>query len=117
MRSLNILLTNDDGFDSPYLYMLCRAAADRGHHVTVCAPRDQQSGKSQSFSMTPLFAHERAMEGAEKAYALEGTPADCARAGIKCLCDPRPDLVISGMNKGYNAGLSTFVSGTVGAAR
>ena len=113
---MNILLTNDDGFDSLFLVMLSEAAAARGHRVRVCAPHDQQSGKSQSISMGPLRVHPREMPGAELAVSVEGTPADCAAVGIKRLCG-KPELVISGMNNGYNAGFATFLSGTVGAAR
>ena len=55
---MNILLTNDDGFDSQLLHMLCRAAAARGHRVTVSAPASQQSAKSHSFTLaTPLIVH------------------------------------------------------------
>jgi len=112
-----ILLTNDDGFDSPYLHILAEAACKRGHRVIVSAPMNQQSGKSQAFTMTPLEGEERAMAGAEHAWAIDGTPADCCRIGFKVLCGQKPDLVISGMNKGFNIGTATFVSGTVGAAR
>lgn len=114
---MNILLVNDDGFDSPFLQLLCRAAGARGHHVTVCAPSTQQSAKSHSYTIyTPLIAHKRAMEGATEAWAIDGTPVDCCRVGMMNLCDG-VDLVISGINLGYNTGLATFVSGTVGAAR
>ncbi len=115
---MNILLVNDDGFDSTFLAQLCMAAANRGHHVTVCAPHTQQSAKSHAFTISrPLYLHERSMEGAAYACSVEGTPVDCARLGIMCLTSPKPDLVISGINYGYNTGLATFVSGTVGAAR
>ena len=115
---MNILLTNDDGFDSPLLHMLCRAAAARGHNVYVSAPATQQSAKSHSFTLTrPLIAHPREMEGAAKAWAVEGTPVDSARLGFMSLADAPIDLVISGMNDGENVGLATYVSGTVGAAR
>lgn len=115
---MNILLVNDDSFSSPALAALCMAAANRGHHVTVCAPHTQQSAKSHAFTIfTPLFAHERTMPGAAEAYSIEGTPVDCARLGMMNICDPKPDLVMSGINYGYNVGLATFVSGTVGAAR
>lgn len=115
---MNLLLVNDDGFDSENLRLLCRAAAARGHRVTVCAPAQQQSAKSHCFSITaPVMVRTRAMEGADAAYAIEGTPVDCSRLGMMNLCDPKPDLVLSGINQGYNVGLAVFVSGTVGAAR
>ena len=115
---MNILLTNDDGFDSQLLHMLCRAAAARGHRVTVSAPASQQSAKSHSFTLaTPLIVHKREMEGAAEAWAVEGTPVDSARLGLMSLATAPIDLVISGVNNGENVGLATYVSGTVGAAR
>ena len=115
---MNLLLVNDDGIDSPSLQLLGRAARARGHHVLLCAPSTQQSAKSHCFTIaTPLLAHRRTMDCADEAWAIEGTPADCARLGLMAIPEQRPDLVISGINAGYNAGLATFVSGTVGAAR
>lgn len=115
---MNVLLVNDDGFDSPFLHILCRAVAARGHRVTVCAPANQQSAKSHSYTISsPILAHRRSMEGAEDAWAIEGTPVDCCRIGFMNLCTPKPDLVISGINCGYNTGFAVYVSGTVGAAR
>lgn len=115
---MNILLVNDDGISSPDLALLCRAVKARGHHVTVCAPATQQSAKSHAFTiMEPLLVRPYAMEGADEAWALVGTPVDCCRVGVMALCDEKPDLVMSGINFGYNIGLATYVSGTVGAAR
>ena len=115
---MNILLVNDDGIDSPYLALLCRAAAARGHRVTVCAPSTQQSAKAHSFTVfTPVTVHPRTIEGAQAAWAVDGTPVDCTRLGLLSLCEGGVDLVLSGINDGFNAGLSVFVSGTVGAAR
>lgn len=115
---MHILLVNDDGIDSPALAVLCRAAAARGHRVTVCAPSTQQSAKGHSFTVfTPIMAHKREVEGAAEAWAVDGTPVDCTRLGLMALCGETVDLVMSGINVGYNAGLATYVSGTVGAAR
>jgi len=115
---VHILLVNDDGIASANLELLCRAAAARGHRVTVSAPSVQQSGKSMSFTyFSPVMVHPRQMEGAEAAWAVDGTPTDCSRIGFVELCKDKPDLVISGINDGYNTGLATFLSGTVGAAR
>lgn len=115
---MRLLLVNDDGFDSPLLAGLCHAAAARGHRVTVCAPSVQQSAKAHSFTVTkPLMVHRRQMEGAEEAWAVDGTPVDCTRLGLMALCQEPVDMVLSGVNNGYNAGLTTYASGTVGAAR
>ncbi len=115
---MHFLLTNDDGFDSPELALLCRAAAARGHRVTVSAPDRQQSGKSHAFTIDrPLFAREAPMEGAARAWRVDGTPVDCCRLGFMSLAEEKVDAVLSGINAGYNIGLATYVSGTVGAAR
>ena len=115
---MHFLLTNDDGFDSPELRLLCEAAASRSHRVTVSAPEEQQSGKSHAFSVfNPLWVREDTMPGAEKAFRVRGTPVDCCRLGFMNLAGERVDAVLSGINYGYNIGLATYVSGTVGAAR
>ena len=115
---MHILLVNDDGFDSRNLRLMAQACIKRGHRVTVVAPHTQQSAKSHAFTIfTPLLVHEAHMEGVENAYRVEGTPVDACRVGMLGLCEEKIDLVISGINEGYNIGLATFVSGTVGAAR
>ncbi|MBR4710856.1 MAG: 5'/3'-nucleotidase SurE [Clostridia bacterium] len=115
---MHFLLTNDDGFDSPELHLLCEAAAARGHRITVSAPEEQQSAKSHAFSVfSPLFVREDRMPGAERAYRVRGTPVDSCRLGFMSLAGDRVDAVLSGINAGFNVGLATYVSGTVGAAR
>lgn len=115
---MHLLLTNDDGFHSPLLALLCRAAAARGHRVTVCAPALPQSAKSHALTVhSPLCARSATMEGAAAAWQVEGTPADCTRLGLRALAQEPVDLVISGINDGWNLGLLTYVSGTVAAAR
>ena len=114
---MHILITNDDGIDSPLLQILAQAASARGHRVTVSAPADQQSAKSHAFTISaPLFVREKTVSGAEEAWAVSGTPVDSCRIGMMGLTQDI-DLVISGINNGLNAGLATYVSGTVGAAR
>ena len=117
----HILLINDDGIDSPGLRRLLEAlettAADR-FVVTVVAPSRQRSWISKASS----YRREMALETRRRPspggiYALDGTPADCAVAGIYHICSERPDLVISGINTGANVGDSYILSsGTVGGA-
>lgn len=115
---MHILLTNDDGIDSPYLAALSAAAGARGHWVTVSAPRNQQSAKSHAFTLSePLKVYPASLPGAAQAWAVGGTPVDSCRLGMMNLAEGRPDLVISGINVGYNTGTAVYVSGTVGAAR
>lgn len=114
---MKILIVNDDGFDSDRMQALVRALAARGHRITVCAPVVQQSGKSHSFTIhTPIMAYPKQLEGADEAWAVDGTPVDCTRLGVLEFCR-EPDLVISGINNGLNRGTDIWPSGTVGAAR
>ena len=115
---MHILVTNDDGVRSPSLAALSEAAAKRGHRVTVSAPMGEQSARSHAFTLSePLRVRPARVPGAEAAWAVGGTPVDSCRVGMMCLCGEKPDLVISGINNGYNVGLAVYVSGTVGAAR
>ena len=117
---MHILITNDDGIDAIGLRALGRAAVERGHRVTVCAPAAQQSAASQHLTISrPLLTRRTAWEGAQ-AWALEGTPADCARIGLR-LAEDGPNgpvqFVMSGINNGLNAGTAVYYSGTFAAAR
>ena len=115
---MHLLLTNDDGFDSPLLALCCRAVAARGHRVSVCAPARQQSAKSHAFTVSePLRVIRDTMPGAQDAWRVEGTPVDSLRLGLLSLTEAPVDVVLSGINAGWNLGLATWVSGTVGAAR
>ena len=114
---MHILLVNDDGIDSPGLHALARESIKRGHQVTVCAPCRQQSAVSQALTFfRPIAVTPVSIDGA-RAYAVDGTPADCARLGILNLAEGPVDIVISGINDGMNAGTAIYCSGTVGAAR
>lgn len=115
---MNILLVNDDGISSQGLALLCRTYANHGATVFVCAPKEQQSGKGHSMTLSaPIMYDETDMAGASKAYVIHGTPCDCTRIGLLALQKGKVDLVLSGINQGYNAGMDIFCSGTIGAAR
>lgn len=89
---MHFLIVNDDGINSPFLPILTQAVKRAGHRVTVCVPATQQSAKAHAFSIEqPILAEKREV--------------------------PDADAVISGINLGYNVGMSVYVSGTVGAAR
>jgi len=107
---MNILLVNDDGIDSALLDFAAKVLNDIGD-VTVVAPRNQQSGKSMSISMGDMSFEQRELDK----YAIDGTPADCVSFALFGL-GLEPDVVVSGINKGYNLGIDTRYSGTVGAA-
>lgn len=114
---MHILITNDDGIFSDGLRTLAEEALCRGHRVTIAAPNSQCSANSQHITLThPLLVHDIPWEKAEHAYAVEGTPTDCVRAGQMLAEDPI-DFCLSGINKGDNAGSAVYYSGTVAAAR
>ena len=115
-NDMRILISNDDGICAPGLMALVRAFSAAGHTVYVAAPDSQRSAASHSMTLFhPLTARARAVEGAEKAWAIDGTPVDCVKLAVKALC-PEVEFVISGVNHGYNAGSDVLYSGTVGAA-
>lgn len=110
---MKILVTNDDGIASPSLSHLARWAAKFGD-VTVVAPKVEQSGKSQSIDFFHPVEIKRVEFGGLEAWAMDSTPADCVRFGILGL-DREYDLVLSGINRGYNLGDDIAYSGTIGA--
>jgi 5'-nucleotidase len=109
-----VLLTNDDGFDAPGLRALTQVAEELAEEVWVVAPNYDQSGTSHSLSLhSPL----RVSQKAERRYSVSGTPGDCVVMAVRHLMvSGRPDLVLSGINRGANLGIETVLSGTVGAA-
>ena len=111
---MTILLTNDDGYQSEGITVLETVLAEAGHDVWVCAPSDQRS--AQSHAMT-LKGKIRFIRYDARHYHCSGTPADCMLYGLIGKAIPViPDLVISGINHGYNASTDIIYSGTVGAA-
>lgn len=112
---MNILVTNDDGMHSRGLWALAEALGEAGR-VTIIAPDREQSGVGTSISIRrPLRLNRLPRRGTDRAYSLEGTPADCVLVAIGGLLDS-VDLVVSGINEGANVGDNILVSGTVGAA-
>ncbi len=113
---MEILLTNDDGIFAPGLEALERQLSRLGH-VTVVAPATEQSGVGHSITfLSPLVCKEVHDSHRRRGWAVEGSPADCVKIGILKFCPRRPDLVVSGMNGGLNAGINVLYSGTVAAA-
>jgi len=113
---MKILISNDDGIFAPGIAALVKAFSAAGHEVLVCAPDSQRSAASHSLTIgRPITVKEIDFEGAAKAYAIGGTPADCVKLGLMVLC-PESEAVVSGINKGYNVGTDILYSGTVAAA-
>lgn len=115
---MHIYLVNDDGIGSKGIMALLKAATARGHRVSMCAPSHQQSAASHRLTLTdPIFVHEYPVdEPNAKAYAIGGSPTDCVRVGTMQIVTDPIDVLISGINEGYNAGMAVHYSGTVGAA-
>lgn len=114
-----ILLTNDDGIESPGLWAAARALSTLGF-VTVAAPREQFSGAGRSVpaSSDGRIEKKTLQIGNEQwdVYAIGGTPAQAVTLGILAVMPVKPDLVVSGINYGENPGTDITMSGTIGAA-
>ncbi|HVN74746.1 MAG TPA: 5'/3'-nucleotidase SurE [Thermoanaerobaculaceae bacterium] len=118
----HVLVTNDDGIDAPGIAALVEAI--RGdYRVTVAAPSEDQSGTGHGITYrVPVLVEERPSSDGVRRFAIHAQPATCVRIALSALTaftvhDPRPVLVLSGINRGDNAGRSTWVSGTLGGAR
>ena len=112
---MKILLTNDDSHDSPFFETAIALLADFGE-LTIVVPAQEQSWRGKCMTRHGKLALEETEICGHKAYSVDGSPADCANAGLHHLCDSPPDLVVSGINLGHNVGLGyVFSSGTVGA--
>ncbi len=110
---MKILLVNDDGIDSPGLWELQRSLPTTAETIVV-APATEQSGKGAAVTLPrPLTANKRHLSPCE-AWSVAGTPADCIHFALKSLLPSPPDLIVSGINPGSNAGTFVFSSGTVG---
>ncbi|MEC7080465.1 MAG: 5'/3'-nucleotidase SurE [Pseudomonadota bacterium] len=117
-QDYRILVTNDDGIESPLLHNLVANLASLSRvEIVVAAPDQNQSGSSQSSVGGPLSVEKVRIEGATEAYSISGRPADAVRFAVVQLQNPNKfDLVISGVNRGANVGNVSHLSGTVGAA-
>lgn len=114
---MRILITNDDGINAPGLRTLTAIATELAGpdgEVWTVAPAFEQSGVGHCVSYThPMMINEHG----PRRFAAEGSPADCVLAALhEIMADNRPDLVLSGVNRGNNAAENTLYSGTIGAA-
>jgi 5'-nucleotidase len=116
-QSYRVLLSNDDGIESPRLHALHEALSQLDNvEVVVSAPNSNQSGASQS-SIGSVTVDNFEQDGRFFGYAVHGRPADAVRFGIKELGKDQPfDIVVSGINRGANVGDVSHLSGTIGAA-
>ncbi len=113
---MRILVSNDDGIHAPGIGHLARALQGLGD-IRVVAPAAEQSAVGHAITISnPLKTHPVTRDGAPFGQAVVGTPADCVKLAVFALAGGRPDLVVSGINLGPNAGISVIYSGTVSAA-
>jgi 5'-nucleotidase len=109
---MRILLSNDDGYESPGINALALALKEIAE-ITVVAPERDRSGASNSLTLElPI----RAKRLSDEVIRVDGTPTDCVHLAITGLLDHEPDMVISGINAGANMGDDVLYSGTVAAA-
>jgi 5'-nucleotidase len=111
---MRILVTNDDGINAPGLAVLEDIAAELSEDVWVCAPAEEQSGAGHSLTLNrPVRLHQHG----PKRYSVSGTPTDSVMMALrKIMPDQKPDLILSGVNRGANLGDDITYSGTVSAA-
>ena len=108
---MNILISNDDGYQATGIVALYEALKDLGR-VEVVAPEQNNSAKSNALTLhSPLYVH----QASNGFRYINGTPADCVHIALTGLLGYKPDLVVSGINNGANMGDDTIYSGTVGA--
>jgi len=114
---LRILLTNDDGVYAPGLRAL-RSELQKLGNVIVVAPATEQSAAGHSVTITAPLVVQEVLDEANRpmGWAVEGRPADCVKLAVRELLPEAPDLVVSGLNAGSNAGINVLYSGTVAAA-
>jgi 5'-nucleotidase len=114
-----ILVTNDDGYDSPGLWALVRAARSVSDDVYVVAPSVNQSAVGAGFTLRRELQWTRINEppvAGVEAWHVDGTPADCTMVGLGKLIERPVEIVVSGVNFGANVGQDVLASGTVGGA-
>lgn len=113
-RKPKILLTNDDGIAAPGLKSLWQALVDFAD-LSIVAPADDMSGSGAGITLqNPLRIEAVKWERGTPAWKASGKPADCVKLGVGALLNEKPDLVVSGINRGSNLGRTLFYSGTVG---
>lgn len=110
---MRILLTNDDGYQAPGLFVLEKIAARFSDDIWVCAPAEEQSGAGHSLTLTQPV---RLRQHAEKRFSVTGTPTDAVTMALRKVLPEPPDIILSGVNRGANLGDDITYSGTVSAA-
>jgi 5'-nucleotidase len=111
-EGLDILLTNDDGWDATGIQTMKDALEAAGHNVVLVAPLTNQSGQSAALTLALVSV----IQQSANEFAVDGSPATCVLLALSAILAEPPDLIVSGTNDGANIGNTTSFSGTVGAA-
>ena len=112
-----ILVSNDDGVRAPGIAAVAQILQAIGD-VSIVAPAENQSGKGHSIvTSEPVYREDLTLPNGMKAIGLTATPTSTVNIAIRNILKPKPDLVVSGINRGYNLAYSVYLSGTAGAAR
>jgi 5'-nucleotidase len=116
MKRPLILVSNDDGYDSPGIIALAKALRSFAD-VEIAAPATQQSAVGHAITVQmPLRARRFDLGKGHAGWAVEGTPADSVKLATSSLMDRKPDMIVSGINHGMNTSINVIYSGTVSAA-
>ena len=110
---MKILLTNDDGIHAPGIEVLEAIAREFSDDIWICAPDEEQSGMGHALTLTRPV---RLRKHGERRFSVTGTPTDAVTMGMRKVVDGKPDLILSGVNRGANLGDDVTYSGTVSAA-
>lgn len=114
---MDILITNDDGIHAAGLCALYEAFRSGGFNVTVVAPDSERSAVGHAITLSdPIKIRHVFMGGQPFGWSINGTPADCVKLAVNALLEKRPNMVVSGINRGANTGINVLYSGTVSAA-
>lgn len=116
-KNMNILVTNDDGITSTGIKIIA-ARLEKNHNVLVVAPDSQRSASSHSITLeNSIVVKEEKIQGIKgPCFSVSGTPADCTKISITTISTDKIDIVVSGINNGFNLGTDVIYSGTVSAA-
>lgn len=114
MKKPKILITNDDGIHAEGIWHLWHALVDVAD-VTIIAPSSERSGVGMGLTLhKPITINPVKWDKGTPAWKVSGNPADCVRFGIRIVLEEKPDLIVSGINRGSNAGRNVLYSGTIG---
>ena len=111
---MNILLTNDDGYQAQGINFLKCYFEKKGHSVFIVAPDREKSGSSHSITLKDSI---KLVKHKDNIWVLRGTPADCVMLALLGLVPKKIDIVVSGVNHGPNIGRDIIYSGTAAGAR